>query len=262
MRDPVAAKRIRLVFRKLRPAGRLRKFAWITLWVAGGGALVAGTFVVAFVLAMKSELRSTEVKVPDLETLPLADAERTVEPAGLRLEIVDRRHDPTTPSGRVLQQSPAAGASVRRGRKVKVVVSLGGRVLEVPDLRGRADRTAAISLERDGLAAGDEARVHAAGVPAGRVVAQVPAAGSPAVPAARVHRLVSEGDAPVRWVMPDLTGLSRTAAERWVELCGFRLGPVRRVPGRGRRAGVVVGQHPLAGYPVRTRDVVELSVSR
>ena len=62
--------------------------------------------------------------------------------------------------------------------------------------------------------------------------------------------------------MPDLTGLSRTAAERWVGMCGLRRGTVRKVPAVGSRRGMVVGQLPLAGYPVRARDVVELSIAR
>jgi beta-lactam-binding protein with PASTA domain len=62
--------------------------------------------------------------------------------------------------------------------------------------------------------------------------------------------------------MPDLTGLSREAAERWLAGAGFRRGAVRRVRMGARPAGTVVGQLPLAGYPVRSKEVVELSVAR
>jgi len=238
----------------------LRRAAVALAWIGATGAIVAATFLVAFLYAMKSEMRSTAVIVPDLSGMPLERAGETAEPLDLRLEVVDRRHDPAVSSGGILQQDPLPGASVRRGRKVKLVVSLGGRVLEVPDIAGRPARTVAIELAREGFAVGDEARVHSPGAEAGIVLAQVPAPGSPAVPNARVHRLVSRGPRERAWVMPDLTGLSRTAAERWIGLCGLRPGPVRRVPASGRAPGTVVGQLPLAGYPVRARDVVELSV--
>ena len=42
---------------------------------------------------------------------------------------------------------------------------------------------------------------------------------------------------------------------------GFRVA-VRRVPIRGRASGRVVGQLPLAGYPVHRNDIVELTVAR
>ena len=74
--------------------------------------------------------------------------------------------------------------------------------------------------------------------------------------------MVSEGPPTATWVMPDLTGLSRTAAERWIRVCGFRRGSVRRVPAVGRASGTVVGQLPLPGYPVRSREIVELSIAR
>jgi beta-lactam-binding protein with PASTA domain len=73
---------------------------------------------------------------------------------------------------------------------------------------------------------------------------------------------VSDGAAIPVWVMPDLSGLTRLQAERWISNAGFRQGAVRRVRIGGRPAGTVVGQLPLAGYPVRSSDVVELSVAR
>jgi serine/threonine-protein kinase len=162
----------------------------------------------------------------------------------------------------VLQQMPPAGFSVRRGRKVKVVLSLGGKVLEVPDLIGHAARAVRIELRQEGFVPGDETRIpHRSALP-GTVVAQVPPAHTPAVPNTRVHPLVSDGPAPPKWVMPDLSGLPRDRAESWISLAGFRRGAVRRVRMAGRAPGTVVGQLPLAGYPVVTNEVVELTVAR
>jgi len=163
------------------------------------------------------------------------------------------------PVGRVLAQVPPAGASVRRGRKIKLVLSLGGRVLRVPDLVGHAARAVAIELRRDGFTPGFEVRIPASDVPVGRVLAQVPPADTPAVPNTRVHRLVSAGPARTAWVMPDLIGLSRRRAEQWAGQAGFRTS-VRRIERSGFSVGAVVGQFPLAGYPIRSNEVVELTV--
>jgi len=81
------------------------------------------------------------------------------------------------------------------------------------------------------------------------------------VPSSRVHRLVSTGPSIPQFVMVDLTGLGRDEAERWIERNGFRRGAVRRVSMGGRESGLVVGQLPLPGYPVRSNDVIDLTIA-
>jgi serine/threonine-protein kinase len=254
--------KLRLVVLPPRMRARFRRIVFPAMWVLGGGGLVLFVFAVSFYLAMRVEMRSTEVQVPDLSGLDLDAAHRQVASLDLVLQVNDQRHDPAVPSGQVLQQMPPSGASVRRGRKIKLILSLGGKVLEVPDLIGQAARAVEIELRREGFMPGDEAKVHQRGAPSGLVIAQVPPARTPAVPNTRVHRLVSDGPPPATWVMPDLTGLPRAEAERWLATAGFRRGAVRRVRTSGRRAGTVVGQLPLAGYPIRTNEVVELSIAR
>lgn len=248
----------------LKPAfwQRIRRPAIIALWFLGGGGLVLAMFCFSFYLAMRVEMRSTEVEVPDLSGLDMESAEKLAEPLELVLQQVDQRHDPAVPSGQILQQMPPPGSSVRRGRKIKLVLSLGGEVLNVPDIVGDADRAVEIRLRQEGFMPGDEARVYTLADEPGRVIAQVPPAGTPAVPKTRIHRLVSDGAAVPIWVMPDLSGLTRRQAEEWIAKAGFRQGAVRQVRIGGHREGTVVGQLPLAGYPVRSNDVVELSVAR
>ena len=82
------------------------------------------------------------------------------------------------------------------------------------------------------------------------------------MPNTRLHMLVSDGPPVVTWVMPDLTGLPLARAERWLDTARFRRGSVRRVRMSRRTPGTVVGQLPLAGYPVRSNEIVELTVAR
>ncbi|MCP3978926.1 MAG: PASTA domain-containing protein [bacterium] len=240
---------------------RWRQAAALVLWLTAGGVLCGVVFVASFYMAMRIEMSSTEVRVPDLAGLTLEEAGVAVEPQELVLQVVEQRNDPAVASGRVIQQVPPPQASVRRGRKIKLVMSLGGRIIPVPDMVGQASRALEIELRQQGLAPGEEAHAPSRAIPAGRVVAQVPPPGTPTVPNTRVHRLVSTGPADVAWVMPDLTGINRKVAESWVESSGFRRGTVRRVRMSRQPAGTVVGQLPLAGYPIRAKDVVELTIA-
>jgi beta-lactam-binding protein with PASTA domain len=232
-----------------------------SLWLFLGLALAGVVFLVSFYTAMRVEMHSTQVEVPQLSGLTLAEAKARVDPLALVLEVVDQRNDSRVPSGGVLEQTPRAGDSVRRGRKVKLILSLGGRVLEVPDLVGQAARAISITLAQEGFVPGDEAHVASALIPRGKVMAQVPPPRATAVPNSRVHRLVSDGPPVALWVMPDLTGLTRAQAARWIEASGFRSGQVREVAADGRSRGVVVAQLPLAGYPIRDRAIVELAIA-
>lgn len=232
-----------------------------TLWLFGGLALVGVVFVASFYLAMRVEMKSTQVEVPELRGLTMDVAKQAVAPAGLVLEVVDQRHDPRVPSGGVLEQMPRAGDSVRRGRKVKLILSLGGKVLDVPALVGEAARAVSIEMRQVGFVPGDEAHVQSATVQRGIVMAQVPPPHTKAVLNSRIHRLISDGPPTQQWVMPELTGLTRVDALRWIEENGFRAGTLRPVTSSPRARGTVVAQMPLAGYPIRGRDIVELAIA-
>jgi serine/threonine-protein kinase len=249
----------RVVIGARRPRG-LGRWAVAALWVGLGGALVAATFVFSFFTAMRVEMSTTQVAVPDLGGLTLEEARERVAPLHLVAQIVDQRNDPRVASGRVLEQMPPPGASVRRGRKVKLVLSLGGKLLPVPELVGHAARAVTIELRQEGLVPGDEAHVFS-DAPAGQVLAQVPPAGTTVVPHSRIHRLVSAGPGSRAYVMPDLRGRPRSQVERWIEASGFRRGAVRKLAARDRAPGTVVGQLPPPGHPVRARDIVELVVA-
>ncbi|MDX1389848.1 MAG: PASTA domain-containing protein, partial [Acidobacteriota bacterium] len=98
--------------------------------------------------------------------------------------------------------------------------------------------------------------------PMGAVIAQVPPAGSSSVPGERIHRLVSAGPPERVWLMPDLTGRPRREVESWLRKSGFRVGTVRQVSRTGMPSGTVIAQLPLAGYPIRSREIVQMSVAR
>jgi len=212
-----------------------KRVAVAGLWVVGAGGLLALVFGVSFYLAMRVEMRSTEVSVPDMAGMNLEEAHLVAEGVDLVPLVVDQRHDPAVPSGRVLQQ--------------------------VPNIVGQSARAVEIELRQRGFMPGYEVRLPSSEVSSGTVMAQVPPVDTPAVPNTRVHRLVSSGPAQQAWVMPDLTGISRRDAERWIADSNFRAA-VRQVRGRRRLSGKVVGQLPLAGYPVHRNDVVEISIAR
>jgi serine/threonine-protein kinase len=230
-------------------------------WIVGAGAVLVAAGLASFCVALKAERQSNVLAVPDWTGKPRADAAAQAESLGLRFEVAEERHDPAVSPGRVLSQEPAPGTSVRRGRSIRVVLSLGGETLSVPDVGGQPARQADLEIRRQGLASGREARVHDASIAPGRVMDQFPAGGALATSGERVDRLVSDGPREPRWVMPDLRGRPLRAAQEWITLCGFRAGTVARVREDGAGSGSIVGQRPPPGWPVGKRDTIELTVA-
>lgn len=233
----------------------------VGLWIVGCGAVVAFVGLASFCAAFRSERRSDLVLVPDWTGRARDEALAQAQTLGLVFEVGELRHDPGVAADRIVQQEPAPGTQVRRGRTIRVVVSLGGETLTVPSVIGQPARQAELELRRSGLAPGWEARIHDDLIPVSQVIDEAPAGGTLSVSGERVHRLVSDGPRTPRWVMPDLAGRTLRDAQEWITLCGFRSGPVRRVPAEGQRSGTIVGQLPLSGYPVARRDIVELTVA-
>ncbi|HEX6850544.1 MAG TPA: PASTA domain-containing protein [Candidatus Polarisedimenticolaceae bacterium] len=225
-------------------------------------ALAAACGVAGFWVALQFGPDVEVVAVPDLAGVSVEDAQRLAREAGLELEVVEERNDPDADPGTVAEQDPAAGAEVARGRRVRVVRSLGSERLVVPDLVGQPAREVEIRLRQLGLEPGVESHAFRRAAPVGAVLAQVPPAGGPASSGTRVHRLVSDGPVPVRWVMPDLSGRRLDDVETWLRWSGLRRGALRRVDGSGRDSGTIVGQLPAAGAPVSARGVVELTLAR
>jgi beta-lactam-binding protein with PASTA domain len=208
-------------------------------------ALLAGTFLVSFLVAMRVAIKTRDVAVPAL--------------AGRSVIEDARRLDPDVPAGRVAAQDPAAGRTTRRQRSVKVWLSGGPASTIVPALVGESERTAQIRLQATALALSGLAEIRSAEYAAGVVIAQTPAADTRA-PA--VALLLNRGEAGVTYVMPDLIGARGDRAADLMRARGFRVSVVGDHPYPGLPPGTVIRQRPRGGFQVAPGDPISLEVSR
>ena len=107
----------------------------------GGAATTAGTTTTG----------AQTVKVPNVVGLQQAPAQRQLHAAGLGASV--RYVASQQPSGRVLSESPVAGATVKKGSNVRISVSLGpnGTTAQVPDVVGQDQQTATTTLQDAGF---------------------------------------------------------------------------------------------------------------
>jgi serine/threonine-protein kinase len=218
--------------------------------------------MVLFHLGMLTFVRAgVETRLPDLTGRPLPQAREELEASGFTA-VADREvHDTRYPEGAVVEQRPAPGEILRRGRKVWLTVSLGVRRTEVPSVAGKTVRQAGIVLEAGGFRPGAVLRVSHPTAEYNAVISQDPPAGSKRAEGTRVALLVSGGRDARDFVLPRFAGLTVREAERILTDHGFRLGEKSLRADEFAARGVVIRQNPPAGSRVWAGMAVDLVVS-
>jgi len=207
--------------------------------VAVLGALLGSA---VFFCVMEASLKGGTVTMPDLTGLPRGSAELKLRALGLNMNVSEERYSSSSPYGAVLAQSLEPGAALKRGRSIDVVVSIGDKVLSVPQLAGSpSERQAELILEQNGLAVGRTATI-ASDQPMGTVLAQSPESGQQVTRGEGVSLLVSAGPAPVTRLMPELRGRSLDDARALVGRMGLVLRRVLESSAQGAVPGSVLAQ--------------------
>ncbi len=256
----VSATRGGRIFKNLQ-TDRLRRHALLAARIGAIGAVLIGVAALSAYMTVRRSVSGRTVQVPDLTNLTIDEATKALRANGLVLEEAAQRNDEVIEAGKILVQDPPPGADIKMDRKVKVVLSLGNQVSTIPDLRGGAARKAQIALQQQGMTLGDQVYVYTRRAGENVVIAQDPLPQSAGLREARVAILVSRGTPPRTWVMPDLAGRTPVEVTAFLGRAGLRIGPVRRDSEAARPRGTIVGHHPPAGYPVRSGDVVVLTVA-
>jgi len=199
------------------------------------------------------------VIVPDVVQQLQADAQGNISGAGLAVGAITTATSPTVFAGRVISQSPAAGASVAAGSAVSFVVSIGPSLVTVPNVVGQAQAVAQGNVAAAGLTNGAVTTTNHATIPAGQVISQSPASGSSVVPGSVVTLVVSLGPSLVP--VPNVVGQTQAAAQGSVTAAGLTNGAVSSVNHATVPAGQVISQSPVAGTSVLPGAAVSLVVS-
>ncbi len=233
-----------------------------TLGWTGYGLLLIALFAGAGYVSFSRFVRSGGTEVPDLVGRAQGEVEAVVAERGLawRIRPNSGRYDDVIPTDHVLRQTPPAGALVKRGAVVKVELSLGPQLMEVPDVRGEALQAAQVTLAAAGLAVGRTAGVQTPDTRPGLVHEQLPAAGERVGKTSAVDLFLSTSSRNATYLMPDLVYREYEPVRAFFERRGFRIGSVKFEPYESVAAGTVLRQFPLPGHPLRRQDVISLVV--
>lgn len=224
------------------------------------GVFVLGALLMNFVVMPLLVHQRNSVIVPDLRSMSEQQARQQVKRMSLEIRIERSQFDQEIPAGYVISHRPRVNDTIKEGRTISVVMSLGPKQQRVPDLNNLSLRQSQLMLSRQSLSAGRVARVLEEGGSKERetVIAFAPSAGQEIEEGSRVDMLVAVGGRPKAYLMPDLEGQDLLFIREKLEGHGFRVGGIRYEKRGDAFPNTIIGQSPKPGTMIREGDSIEL----
>jgi len=211
---------------------------------------------------MRLAIRGSEVTVPNLGGKTLQEATHELNFLELRLKVDGRRFDNQIPNDRVISQVPSPESQLKKSRTVRVMLSLGAKRVQVPDLRGESLRLSQIVLLRKGLSLGMTAAVNFEGVEREHIIAQDPSPLAQLASSPTVNVLISLGRPSREYLMPDLAGRNLEEVSRVIQGSGVTLGKLNYQLTPGLIRGTILGQAPTAGQKLVEGSAIDLDLAK
>ncbi len=222
---------------------------------------VTVTLTILAINYIKGYLITEEVSMPDIIGLDEEIAEKQIEELGLEFEIEDRVYNPDYDEGQIITQNIKAESKVKTKFPIKVIVSLGEKLVNVPGIKDEHSNKAAILLREAGLKEGEITYEFSEEIPWGLVIEQDPSVDEKVSEGTEVSYIVSKGPEVEYLLMPNLIGLNREESERTINSRGFQLGTVSEKSNDEYEEGIVYYQSYPAGTEVEVGTTIDMIVS-
>ena len=228
--------------------GRRKKWPWIV------GAVAALALIAGLIWGFNYiSGNGSNLAVPDVTGLPVAQAEREIVNAHLVAQPVDQASS-SVPKGDVISTSPPNGTMVAKGSTVRLFVSTGAASVQVPNVKGETEQTATNTLQTKGFTVSVQQAPDST-APQGTVARQDPTAGTQAPKGSSVTIFISGGGKSV----PGVVGQSQASATTTLENDGFNVS-VQMSPAQGFAPGSVWKTSPSAGSVLSQGSTVTIFV--
>lgn len=226
-------------------------------------AALALTLVIAFaaISFIKDYLTVPEVEVPDLSGVDEIIAQDTIENLGLEFIVKDRIHSTEFVEGQIMSQNIRAGEKLKEGFPIEVIVSLGEKMIKVPDLVHKYSNEALVLLNESGLQGGEITYEFSETIPWGLVIRQNPEPNLLVREGDIVTYVLSKGQEVEYALMPNVVGESVAEAERILLSKGFAVGDVSYRSSDEYEKDIVSYQSYPVGTEVEKGTAVSVIVS-
>ena len=220
------------------------------------GAVFLAFFMVMFLLFdhvfMPVYTRhGTEFPLPNLLNKSYDEALHLAEAYEFQVVIRGEQPSPNIPEGTVLSQVPKAGTMIKENREVKVIVSSGVAMSEVPDLSRFSIRQAELKLPENGLKVKNYYWTETDTLARDVIAYTIPPAGALVPKGSGVDLYINRGTTEEEGYIPKLLGKPLTEAREMLDSLGFNEPRVEYVTNPLLLPKIVTYQNPPPGTRVR-----------
>jgi len=234
----------------------LVKFCMIPLLALTVLALMTDFLVMPFITR-----HGQEFQIPNIIGISLTEATEMLADIGAVIEIAGEEPSPDLPEGTVMVQTPFAGSMAKKGRRVKVIISAGREMVEVPDMVGFSQRQSELKLREAGLKVGTFNWASSDSLPINVLVFSVPSTGSLVLKETPVNLFFNRGSQGNMVFVPQFVGMLLDETEQIADSLGLLISKVDHATNAFLLPNTVLWQSLRAGSKVETGSYMQLKVS-
>jgi beta-lactam-binding protein with PASTA domain len=202
-----------------------------------------------------------EYELPDVTEKSLTEAVDLLESEGFNPVIADSVYDANYAPGVVIRQNPLPFTTVKKGRRIYLVTSIGEKPIYMPNLIGATLKDAEFRLKDFSLTLNRTIYEFSEFYPNGVVINQSVPAGESIERNQRINITVSLGPPPTSQEVPNLVGKSMTYVRKELEAIGVKIGEVKYQYRPNLVPETVVAQSVSAGTPAAKVDSINITIS-
>lgn len=166
----------------------------------------------------QTQLVEQDIVVPDFTGMTYDEALAQAESAGIMISIIDKRYSDRYAADVIMEQNAEAGSTIRNTEGVGLVISLGIKLVKVPDVQYMNKDSAIEALTANELKY-TIVEAENENVAAGVVISQSVERDSQVAPGTSVELVVSTG--PSKKDVPDVTGMDEADAKSTLSALGL-----------------------------------------
>lgn len=208
----------------------------------------------------QKEVEQTEdIEVINVVGMDVESAKAALEKLSLKVEVTYEESDEIE-ENKVISQSVKEGEMVAAETVVTLTVSSGTAGVDVPDVTGKEEAAAIAELNAAGFKVSTDTD-YDDDVEEGYVISQSPQGGEKATEKSNIKLIISMGPAVKKTDVPDLRGLSESAAKDKLNSANLKAGTVTEEYHDSVTAGCVISQSYSPGMEVEEGTAVNFVLS-
>jgi len=212
-------------------------------------------------LTIRHFISAEEVVVPNLVSTSPSEALERLHALNLSLKLDKKEYSEIVREGDIISQFPFPGTHAKVGADVKVVLSKGPTLIQVPDLRGESYLNAGVKLRALDLQVGKTSSLYNNEVKKGNVITQDPLPQSAAPRKYAVNLLVSNGPLPRKFPMPGLVNSTLKEAQPLLARLDLTIDQITEKEQPGVEKGIILAQSPPAGTIVSNETKISVVIA-